>query len=117
MWTTGSGNNDVQFGKGDNAEVKAYSMDLSGIKGYESVKVENGTWAETYDVLIKDIKAEQDLEVRNQLMHKAEDLLMSTGCITPLYFYTDLYMLSDSVSGFFSNPLGYKYFMHTTIAE
>lgn len=117
MWTTGSGNNDVQFGKGDNAEVKVYSMDLSGIKGYESVKVENGTWAETYDVLIKDIKAEQDLEVRNQLMHKAEDLLMSTGCITPLYFYTDLYMLSDSVSGFFSNPLGYKYFMYTTIAE
>jgi oligopeptide transport system substrate-binding protein len=48
-------------------------------------------------------------------MHSAEDLLMSTGCICPLYYYTDIYMLSDNVSGFFSNPLGYKYFMYTTI--
>ena len=37
------------------------------------------------------------------------------GCICPLYFYTDIYMLDDSVSGFFSNPLGYKYFMYCTI--
>ena len=48
-------------------------------------------------------------------MHIAEDLLMSTGCICPLYFYTDIYMLDDSVHGFFSNPLGYKYFMYCTI--
>lgn len=40
---------------------------------------------------------------------------MSTGRIVPLYFYTDIYMLDDSVHGFFSNPLGYKYFMHCTI--
>lgn len=35
----------------------------------------------------------------------------------PLYYYTDIYMLDDSVQGFFSNPLGYKYFMHCTIAK
>ena len=50
-------------------------------------------------------------------MHRAEDLLMSTGCITPLYFYTDIYMLDENVEGFFSNPLGYKYFMYCTYAE
>ena len=82
MWTTGSGNNDVQFGKGNNAEVKAYSLDLTDL-GYD-VKVENGTWAETYDVLIKTIKGCTDNAVRYQLMHRAEDLLMSTGCICPL---------------------------------
>ena len=49
------------------------------------------------------------------MMHTAEDMLMSTGCIVPLYFYTDIYMLSSNVSGFFSNPLGYKYFMYCTI--
>ena len=48
-------------------------------------------------------------------MHRAEDLLMSTGCICPLYFYTDLYMLDKNVDGFFANPLGYKYFMYCTI--
>lgn len=113
MWTTGSGNNDVQFGKGNNAEVKAYSLDLTDL-GYD-VKVENGTWAETYDVIIKLIKGCTDNAVRYQLMHRAEDLLMSTGCICPLYFYTDTYMISKDVKGFFSNPLGYKYFMYCTI--
>ncbi len=113
MWTTQSGNNDVQFGKGDNASVQAYSLDITDL-GYET-KVENGTWAETYDVLISDIKTCTDPNTRYELMHRAEDLLMSTGCICPIYFYTDLYMISSNVKGFFSSPLGYKYFMYCTI--
>ena len=115
MWTTASGNNDVQFGKGDNAKVAAYSIDLTDL-GYDT-KVENGTWAETYDVVIADIKKCTDTNTRYALMHRAEDLLMSTGCICPIYYYTDLYMISDKVNGFFSSPLGYKYFMYCTVAE
>ena len=110
MWTTASGNNDVQLGKGANVDMKAYSLDLTDL-GYDT-KVENGTWAETYDVVISDIKSCTDIEKRYALMHKAEDLLMSTGTICPLYFYTDLYMLSKDVKGYFQNPLGYKYFMY-----
>ncbi|WP_022776830.1 peptide ABC transporter substrate-binding protein [Butyrivibrio sp. AE3009] len=113
MWTTASGNNDVQFGKGDNAGVQAYSIDLTDL-GYD-VKVENGTWAETYDVVIGLIKKCTDSKTRYALMHKAEDLLMSTGCICPIYYYTDLYMIDDSVSGFFSSPLGYKYFLYCEV--
>ena len=113
MWTTGSGNNDVQFGRGDHASEALYSLDLTDL-GYD-LKVENGTWAETYDKIIPMIKTCTDNETRMKLMHKAEDLLMSTGCIVPLYFYTDLYMIDDSVDGFFSNPLGYKYFYKTTV--
>ena len=30
--------------------------------------------------------------------------------------YTDIYMVDDSVEGFFANPLGYKYFYRTTVA-
>lgn len=114
MWTTASGNNDVQFGKGAHKDVKDYSLNLTDL-GYDDVKVEKGTWAETYDVLISKIKSCTDTETRYKLMHIAEDMLMSTGCIVPLYFYTDLYMLDDSVDGFFSNPLGYKYFMYCTV--
>ena len=110
MWVTASGNNDVQFGKGDNASVKAYSIDLTDL-GYDT-NVTDGTWAETYDVVISDVKSCTDTKTRYELMHKAEDLLMSTGCICPLYFYTDIYMIDSSVQGFFSNPLGYKYFMY-----
>ena len=113
MWTTQSGNNDVQFGKGDNANVAAYSLDITDL-GYDT-KVENGTWSETYDVLISDIKTCTDVNTRYELMHRAEDLLMSTGCICPIYYYTDLYMISSNVKGFFSSPLGYKYFMYCTI--
>ena len=113
MWVTASGNNDVQYGKGAHKDLKLYSLDITDL-GYD-VKVENGTWAETYDVIISIIKTCTDPEVRTELMHRAEDLLMSTGCIVPLYFYTDIYMLSDKVEGFFSNPLGYKYFMYCTI--
>ena len=76
---------------------------------------EDGTWAETYDVLIATIKSCTDNATRYKLMHYAEDILMSTGCIVPLYFYTDIFMISKDVDGFFSNPLGYKYFMYTTV--
>ena len=113
MWVTVSGNNDVQYGKGAHADLAMYDLDLTAY-GYD-VKVEDGTWAETYDVLIQTIKSCTDNEVRYALMHVAEDMLMSTGCIVPLYFYTDLYMIDDSVKGFYSNPLGYKYFMYTTV--
>ena len=113
MWTTVSGNNDVQFGKGDHASVANYSLDLTPF-GLDT-KVENGTWAETYDVLISAIKSCTDPETRFAMMHVAEDMLMETGCICPIYYYTDLFMISDSVDGFFSNPLGYKYFMYTTV--
>ncbi len=109
MWTTASGNNDVQFGRGDHEKVGAYDLDLTDL-GYDT-KVTGGTWADTYDVLINDIKSCTDSKTRYALMHKAEDLLMSTGAITPLYFYTDLYMIDKNLTGFFSNPLGYKYFM------
>ena len=114
MWTTASGNNDVQFGKGAHAELAMYNLDLTSV-GYD-VKVENGTWAETYDVLIAKIKGETDNEKRYAMMHIAEDLLMSTGCIVPLYYYTDIFMIDDSINGFFCNPLGYKYFMYCTVA-
>ena len=115
MWTTASGNNDVQFGKGDNASLKHYSLDLTGY-GID-VNVKDGTWAETFDVLIAKIKTCTDNDVRYKLMHLAEDMLMDTGCLCPLYFYTDLFMIDDSVEGFFSNPLGFKYFMYTTVTE
>ena len=112
LWITGSGNNDIQFGREDHASLAAYSLDLTPY-GYD-INVENGTWAQTYDVLISTIKSCTDNELRYQLMHLAEDMLMSTGCITPIYFYTDIYMLSSSVDGFYSNPLGFKYFMYCT---
>ncbi|MBQ6020134.1 MAG: BMP family ABC transporter substrate-binding protein [Clostridia bacterium] len=113
MWISGSGNNDAGLGQGDHAEVKCYSLDLTpfGI----DIKVENGTWSETYDVLISEIKRCGDNETRYRMMHLAEDMLMETGCIIPIYYYTDTFLLDPAVEGFCVNPFGYKYFAHTTL--
>ncbi len=113
MWISGSGNNDVQYGKGAHADLKIYDLDLTpyGL----TTKVENGTWAETYDVLIAEIKKCSNPENRFAMMHLAEDMLMETGCLTPIYYYTDLYMASSKIEGFYSIPLGYKYFQGTTV--
>ncbi len=113
MWVTASGNNDIQFGKGDHANLAIYDLDLTPY-GLD-IKVEDGTWAETYDVLIAEIKKCTNDEYRYAMMHLAEDIPMSTGAITPIYYYTDLYMINPSVEGFYSNPLGYKYFQYTTV--
>ncbi len=113
MWISGSGNNDVQYGKGNHANLKIYNLDLTSY-GLD-IKVENGTWAETYDVLISEIKKCSDMEKRYSMMHLAEDMLMATGCLTPIYYYTDLYMASSKIEGFYSIPLGYKYFQNTTV--
>ncbi|MBQ1995825.1 MAG: peptide ABC transporter substrate-binding protein [Clostridia bacterium] len=113
MWISTSGNNDIQFGKGNHRYLKLYDLNLEpyGI----NYKVKNGTWSETYDILVDEIKACTDTETRYKLMHLAEDMLMETGCITPIYYNTDTYMLDKRVEGFFTNPLGYKYFMYTSI--
>ncbi|MBE5782924.1 MAG: peptide ABC transporter substrate-binding protein [Clostridiales bacterium] len=113
MWVSISGNNDIQFGKDAHADLAMYDLDLTAF-GYD-VKVEDGTWAETYDVLISTIKSCTDTNNRYAMMHIAEDMLMATGCIVPVYYYTDIYMINEAVEGFYSIPLGYKYFMYTTV--
>ena len=111
MWITTSGNNSACFGRDEHAKAKIYDLDLTDL-GYE-LKVQKGTWAETYDALIALIGTEADENKRVALMHKAEDLLMSTGAICPLYFGSDAYMLSKNVQGFYSSPLGYRFFSQT----
>lgn len=113
MWTTGSGGNAARLGEGDHASDAVYDLDLTGY-GYD-IQVEKGTWAQTYDVLISTIRTCTDRDTRYELMHLAEDLLMSTGAVMPLYFYSDLYLMSNSVEGCFSTPVGCKLFHRTTV--
>ena len=42
---------------------------------------------------------------------------MSTGCITPLYFYTDMYMLDDSVKGFLNSKGAFQVFKSEIIFD
>jgi peptide/nickel transport system substrate-binding protein/oligopeptide transport system substrate-binding protein len=67
-------------------------------------------WSE-YDALINEIKTTTDVENRVKLMHQAEDILMGTGAVIPLYYYNDTYMQKTDVDGIYSNLFGFKYFM------
>lgn len=66
-------------------------------------------WSD-YDARIAAIRTETDLEAREALMHEAEDELMSTWAVVPLYYYNDTYLQKTDVDGIYSNLFGFKYF-------
>ncbi|WP_394965331.1 hypothetical protein [Candidatus Allofournierella excrementigallinarum] len=70
-----------------------------------------------YDDLIDQIRTETDLAKRAELMHQAEDILMETGAILPLYFYTDIYLQQDYLTNVYWTPFGYKYFMFAELGN
>ncbi len=63
-----------------------------------------------YDDLINEIRVMTDFAEREKKMHEAEDMLMDTGAIIPLYYYNDVYMMKPEVKGVYATPYGYKYF-------
>ena len=85
MWITDGGNNDAQWSNTD------------------------------YDALISQIKASSDAAERMQLMHQCEDIIFDDWMLCPIYYYVDIYMLNDSVEGFYSSPLGYKFFKYASV--
>ena len=48
-------------------------------------------------------------------MHQAEDILMDTGALVPIYHYNDLYMQRSTVSNVYANLFGFKYFQYATV--
>ena len=70
-------------------------------------------WTE-YDALIAEIKSTTDFAEREAKMHQAEDILMDTGAIVPIYYYNDLYMQKPEVEGIYSNAYATKFFMYAT---
>ena len=88
VFLTESGNNDTRLGTGNNLSA-IYEVDLSGIGDGKYSKI-SGNWNGTYDLLVGTyINEETDPLIRSQLMHKAEDLLMSTGCVSPIHYYRE----------------------------
>ncbi|MCR4722756.1 MAG: peptide ABC transporter substrate-binding protein, partial [Eubacteriales bacterium] len=50
-------------------------------------------------------------------MHEAEDVLMSNYCVIPLYYYNDIYLQKDYVSGMYCNLFQTKFFMYCELAN
>lgn len=94
IFTSDSGNNDMQLGKGKKSDSAP-------------------EWAE-YDALITEIRNTADFAKRVELMHTAEDMLMNTWAVVPLYYYNDIYMQKSNVDGIYATIYGMKYFMNAT---
>ncbi|MBO4537312.1 MAG: hypothetical protein J5694_00395, partial [Erysipelotrichaceae bacterium] len=67
-----------------------------------------------YDEFIKEIKSTTDFAERAKMLHQAEDMLMETGAILPIYYYNDTYMQSSKVDGIYSSLFATKYFYYAT---
>ena len=94
--------------------VSALYPDAEGVRlSASSYNAAAPDWTE-YNDLIARIRSTTDSEERTALMHHAEDLLMATGAILPLYYYNDTYLQKPDVSGIYSSLQGYKYFKFAT---
>ncbi len=71
-------------------------------------------WSE-YDKLIADIKAETDLAVREDMLHHAEELLMQTGAVVPLYYESSAFLQRGTVTGVYNDPFGHTYFRRAAV--
>ena len=73
------------------------------------------TWAECYDALVTAIKNETDAAKRAEMCAEAERILMATGAVAPLYYYTNPVMVKPNVENLAVLPTGdivwnYAYF-------
>ena len=52
-----------------------------------------------------------------KLMHQAEDIIFESHAGKLIYYYVDIYLKSPKLEGFYSSPLGYKYFMYSKVVD
>ncbi len=93
--------------------VTAFAAEVEAVEGADVAKKSSEAapdWQE-YNNLVAQIKVETDTAKREEMMHQAEDILMETNALVPLYYYNDPYMLKENVKGVYSNAYGFKYFM------
>ena len=66
-------------------------------------------WTE-YDRLIKASKAGTDFLAREDMLHQAEEMLMHTGAVLPLYYGNSVFLQRGTVSGVYNDLFGTTYF-------
>lgn len=91
MWLSNGGNNDMQLGKGSSSAAPDWKA---------------------YDEKIQEIYKTTDFAARVDLMREAEDMLMDTNAVVPIYFYNDIYLQKSNVSGIYTSLNQNKYFMY-----
>lgn len=91
MWRSDGGNNDMQLGKNPTSAAPDWKA---------------------YDELINKIYAETDYAERAKLMREAEDMLMSTYAVVPVYYYNHIFLEKSNVVGAYATTNQNLYFMY-----
>ncbi|SFA94053.1 peptide/nickel transport system substrate-binding protein/oligopeptide transport system substrate-binding protein [Acetitomaculum ruminis DSM 5522] len=104
----------VLSGCGSNTNKDAGSTAATDSSTKETTKATAAPEWKGYDDLIKKINTTLDLSEREALLHDAEDMLMETGAVMPLFHQVDIWMLKDGLSDLIVSNCGYKYFMYMT---
>ncbi len=94
--------------------ILASTLSFSSCSGNSGI--DQIAWGD-YDALIADIMTETNKTVREEKLHRAEDMLMNTECIVPLYDQRDTYMMKSYLTGVYATEFGAKYFMYADAGE
>lgn len=70
-----------------------------------------------YNALIAEAKLETDIEKREELLRKAEDILIEEAPIIPVYFYTTVMAWNEDVEDILVTSLGKVYFKNAYKVE
>ena len=106
IFLSNSGNNYPRLGRniGDYTRASEVTKD-AGLGAYWGLNGDQ-TWADAYDSLVAEIKATADLKARAALCAKAEEILMASGGVAPIYYYTNPYMLKPNMKDVMILPNG-----------
>ena len=112
-----SGNNYPRLGQ-DVGEYTRYTDNTkdAGLGAYWGLNGDQ-TWAECYDALVDEIKAETDPAARAAKCAEAEKILMATGAVAPLHFYKNPYMVKPNVKNLAVLVTGDVVWNYVTIGE
>jgi oligopeptide transport system substrate-binding protein len=97
VFISASGNNYPRLGKdvGDYTRFSETTKE-AGLGAYWGLNGDQ-TWADAFDAVEQKLKMSADPAERAKLAAEAEKVLMATGGVNPLYFYTNPYMLKPNV--------------------
>ena len=117
IFISSSGNNYPRLGQdvGDYTRYTETTKD-AGLGAYWGLNGDQ-TWADAYDALVDQIKAETDPAVRAEMCAEAEKILMATGAVAPLHFYVNPYMVKPNIQNIAVLPTGDVIWNYVTVTE
>ncbi len=106
IFISASGNNYPRLGRDIGTYTRASDVSKDAGTGAYWGLEGNKTWADAYDALASEVKFTLDPAARVKAAQMAEEVLMATGSVAPLYYYTNPAMTKPNVEGLIIMPTG-----------